>query len=165
LFCVGQITFDNPNSPYDLVDAVTSAVDYAASAAALPVHYLTDDDALTDKAANEPSYANVQAALAVSPGKCASSKCQTTTMTNATADSLKSKKALAGKEGGLSYSYEFDAYLLEAFSSGFVDFVNNGGSNADDDRASSDSFVAFLNDFLEGSGFDARAQKASAKLT
>ena len=123
--------------------------------AALPVHYLTDDDALT--VAGEPSYANVLATLAVAPGKCSSgAPCDTSSTSS-------SSEAVSGAPVG-GYTYEFDAYLLAPFADPAVDFINDAATDDAGDVAAL-SFVAFLNGQLEEKGFTARAARASAALT
>lgn len=125
------------------------------------MHFDTDDDALTE--ADEPSYANVRAVLAVVPGKCEYLEPSRSTQIEAIHDAKKGMPENATKVTGnaslRTYTYEFDAQLLAAYASSTVAMIN-------DKTSGKNSFVAFLNTALADAGLeDMAAEAASATLS
>jgi len=141
---------------------VSNALNWAATNTSLPVHFYTDDDALTE--AGEPSYTNVRAVLAVVPGKCEYLDASHSTQIESIHDAKKGMPAenyteVTGNTGLRTYTYEFDAQLLAAYASDTVAMIN-------DNTSGNKAFVAFLNTALADAGLeDMAAVAASATLS
>ena len=142
---------------------VGNALDWAATNASLPVHFYTDDDALTE--AGEPRYANVRAVLAVVPGKCEYRDSSRLVAQNELA--LKAKEEIDEETGAngqgnaplMTYRYEFDAQLLAAFAASTVAMIN-------DETNGNEAFLEFLNTALADAGVeDVAAVQAYATLS
>jgi hypothetical protein len=135
------VQLSDPSDPNLLVDAVQLALNLAASNATLPVNFDTDDDALT--IGDEFTYVNVEAVVAVIPGKCSSNPASAT-------------QSMCGESKGqdgstLGYGYEFEAEILSVFEQVTIDFVNNDNG----------LFLQYINYAFDIMNIDITVNKAS----
>lgn len=129
----------DPSDPNALVDAVQLALNLAASNATLPIHFDTDDDALT--IGDEFTYVNVEAIVAVVPGQCSPGG------SNPSSSSLKCDEP---EKTTLGYGYEFEAEVLSVFEEDTIDFVNNHN----------DLFLQYINYAFSEANIDITVNKA-----
>jgi len=127
-----------------LIDAIALSLNLAASNATLPIHFDTDDDALTQP--DQFTYINVNAIIAVIPGKCETNP---STETLETIDTTVENNC--GKKGAFGYNYEFEAEILDTFEQDTIDFVNNNN----------DLFLQYLDYAFQDLGIDNTVKKAS----
>jgi hypothetical protein len=144
-----NVQVSNPSDPNLLIDAIALSLNLAASNASLPIHFDTDDDALTQP--DEFTYVNVNAIIAVIPGKCEE---KPTTTTSNCRQGIKVYSENEEEDGGvlLGYNYEFEAQILNEFEQETIDFVNNAN----------DLFLQYLDYAFQELDIDNTVKKASA---